>query len=115
MKRVIRLPNGKQVGIGAYARAWKKLAAGKYADDDVFRDWDYFPVTADVVLLKMRDGMHDRINRHLPAYGRGRKWSSDWQREVEHTARLVNTPRLVVRWVPRDLRARLSHRIERNA
>ena len=37
MKRVIRLPNGKQVGIGAYARAWKKLAAGKYADDDVFR------------------------------------------------------------------------------
>lgn len=75
-----------------------------------FGDW---PESAEYVLREMRYGMMDRINKHDRKYGIGRKWSGEWQRETANCARDVNTPRLIVRYVPLHLRARLAHRIWR--
>lgn len=108
-RRVIRLPNGRHVGLRAYVAAWRVLL--RTTPDANVRGFDYFTQTAGEVLAAFRAGLQDRINRHLPGYGRGRKWSSDWQRDAGHTARAVNTPRLIVRWAPLDLRARLAHRL----
>jgi len=41
----------------------------------------------------------------------GRKWSHDWWWQALRTAREVNTPRLVVRWIPFEFRDRLAHRL----
>lgn len=42
---------------------------------------------------------------------RGRKDCRDWFMQAWRTAQEVNTPRLIVRWVPHEFRARLAHRI----
>jgi len=107
--RVVGLPNGRQVTLGEYVRSWRALL-------DMDRDaqvagFDYFADSAARILARLAEGLHDRINRHVPGYGVGRKWSDDWQRAAAQTARAVNTPRLIVRWIPKDLAARLSHRI----
>lgn len=70
-----------------------------------------WPSTAREVLAEFRAGMHDRINRHLPGYGVGRKWESDWQRECIQAAGRLNTPRLCVGWLPMWLRPRFANRI----
>jgi len=75
------------------------------------RGFGHFAQPASEILTALRDGMHDRINRHIPKYGEGRKWDHDWQRAAMQCANFVNTPRLIVRWVPQDLKARLAHRI----
>jgi len=61
----VTLPCGNKVTIGAYVRAWKRLLSN---DDDsqTFNGWGLFPMTADEILLDIRQGVHDRINRHLP-------------------------------------------------
>jgi len=55
--------------------------------------------------------LEEKINRSEPA--RGRKDCADWFRAASHTARRVNTPRLVVRAqeIPLEFRARLAHRL----
>lgn len=108
--RVIRLPNGRLVGLGRYVAAWKALLG--MGPDEPVKGFDHFTMTAAEVLAAMREGLADRINQHARGYGLGRKWSSDWQRAAYLTAHEVNTPRLIVRWAPVDLRARLAHRIE---
>ncbi len=111
MKRAIRLPNGKWCGLAAYVQSWRTVRAlPPEASVRGFGDW---PEPAADVLRELRYGLHDRINRHIPSFGVGRKWDHDWQREVGHTARAVNTPRLIVRWVPAHLQGRLAHRITR--
>jgi hypothetical protein len=112
MVRVIRLPNGRDVRLATYVAAWKRLLV---LDDEMpdtpvrgFGDW---PMPAADVLRDLRAALDDRINRHAPGYGVGRKWHHDWQRAASQTARAVNTPRLIVRWAPTDLRARLAHRL----
>lgn len=108
----VRLPNGRPVALNAYVIAWRQLR--EVSPDLVIRDWADFPTEARRVLAQMREGMHDRINRHVSSFGRGRKWSSDWQRSTGFVARAVNTRRLVVRAieVPREFRARLAGRLE---
>lgn len=56
----------------------------------------------------------NRINRHIPNYGRGRKWAPDWQRETLQAAGRLNTPRLVIDWLPRHLKARFADRLRCN-
>jgi hypothetical protein len=34
--------------------------------------------------------MHDRINRHIPGYGRGRKWDERYQTDLRRDAQHVN-------------------------
>lgn len=112
MKRYITLPNGKPVSLPVYCSAWCTLHT--LDPDERISGFDHFPMEAGRVLREIQRGVQDRINRHLPGYGRGRKWSDDWQRAAGHTARRVNTPRLIVclpEVHPVELRARLTHRI----
>jgi hypothetical protein len=105
----VTLPNGKRCGLGVYVAAWRTILS--LAPDTMLPGFDHFPSAARDVLRDLRNGMHDRINRHVPGFGKGRKWDQDWQRGAIQCAHAVNTPRLIVRWVPADLRARLSHRL----
>lgn len=55
------------------------------------------------------DCLHNKINRNEKK--RGRKDCHLWDTEMRRAATQVNTPRLIVRWLPKDLRGRLSHRL----
>lgn len=114
-KRVIVLPNGRSVTLGEYARSWRELKT--LPPESSIRGWDHFPATVSGVLAAIRFGVHDRINRHVPGYGDGRKWDIDWQAQARRCGYAVNTPRLIVRksQVPIELRARLAHRIHQES
>ncbi len=108
-KRYITLPNGNRCGLPIYVKAWRTLKAAR--PDEQIKGWGHFATDAKSILRDIRCGVHDRINKHIPNYGNGRKWESQWQKDVRQTAGDVNTPRLIVRWVPRDLKNRLDHRL----
>lgn len=110
-RRYVTLGDGRRVPLSAYVAGWKVVRRCHPAMPFNRCLTERWASTAGQILQQYRDGMHDRINRHVPGYGRGRKWSPDWQGAAIHCAQAVNTPRLVVRWVPRDLKARLAHRI----
>ena len=109
--RYITLPNGRKCGLAKYIAAFRTLKQAK--PESMWPGWDYFSTSASSILSAMHYGIHDRINRHIPAFGAGRKWSSDYDRAARNCARCVNTPRLVVRegMVPFEFRTRLAHRI----
>jgi hypothetical protein len=108
--KVIRLPNGKVCTLPTYTRAWKQL---KGCDPNAhIAGFGHFPERAHDVLRALRRGMHDRINRHLPWYGKGRKWDEQWQLDTRRASRDLNHPRLVIHWLPSWLKARFGHRIE---
>lgn len=110
--RSIGLPNGKSISFTAFCSSWRQAKEiAKTHPEALIKGWEWYPVKVDEVLREIRFGMHDRINRHVPGYGKGRKWAREWQLEARRTSNAVNTPRLIVRWVPKDLWARLSHRI----
>lgn len=117
--RTIGLPNGKSVRIAVYVNAWREVkrlttaGRGKHP----IAGWDHFPTDAEVILRAMQDGMTDRINRHLPWYGRGRKWEWQWQRDAKNVAWNLNGRRIVtrVRDVPKELQPRLAHRLHEDA
>lgn len=109
-KRFVDLGWGQRCSLRAYVKWWHALKREPpHALSMVPGRFD--GGTAAEALRELRAGMHDRINQHAPSYGRGRKWDSDWQRTAHQTARAVNTPRLIVRWVPFEFRARLAHRL----
>jgi hypothetical protein len=109
VRQTIRLPNGRQCALRTYVHAWRKLKS--MSPTAQVGGFDHFPEDASRILREIRLGLHDRINRHVPDYGKGRKWHHDWQRAAIQAAIAVNTPRLVVRWVPIDLMPRLKHRL----
>ncbi len=109
---VIHLPaSTKTVSVGQYVQAWKDCKAAPVGTEYNHGLCGWSPTTRERILREFEEGMHDRINRHTEGYGVGRKWDSDYQRDMAHAARAVNTPRLIVRYVPTDLRKRLAHRI----
>ena len=110
MKRVIKLPNDRRVSLPVYVNAWRTLKAMDPSES--VKGWDHFPTPAGEILRKLRAGMHDRINRHLPGYGQGRKWDDIWQLETARAADKLNAPRHVIRWLPHWLRDRFNHRLE---
>jgi len=59
----ITLPNQRRVSVGQYAAAWKAIKA---KPDALYPGFDHFPNPGREILAKMRAGLHDRINRHLP-------------------------------------------------
>jgi hypothetical protein len=115
MKRYVTLGDGRRVGLGTYVKAWRSvLDAG---DKAIIAGSPRDPrrsCSREEALHEFREGMDDRINRHIPGFGVGRKWEPNWFWAAWRAARDVNTPRLIVRYVPPDLKARLAHRIHTN-
>lgn len=110
MKRCIVLPSGRRVTLGVYVAAWRKLRT--IPGEAMVRGFGDFPMSAADVLKEIRGGVADRINRHLPHYGQGRKWSSDWYWTTWRASRELNDPlRPVIRWLPRWLAGRFRHRL----
>lgn len=107
--RVIGLPNGRRVTLATYARAWRKLR--DLPPETRVEGWDHFSATARDILAAMSDGLTDRINRHRPGYGVGRKWGDDWFWAARRVANALNSRvRVYARDCPRELRPRLAHR-----
>lgn len=112
MQKVIVLGDGRRVTLGNYVKAWRAVL--KSPQGAMFKGSpsdSRMPADREQCLREFRSGMHDRINKRIPSYGRGRKWSSDWWWDAWRASRDVNTPRLVVRWVPFEFRERLAHRL----
>jgi uncharacterized protein YfbU (UPF0304 family) len=83
----IRLPNGRSCSIARYVAAWRTLRDMK--PNARVEGFDYFMSEACDVLRRMREGMHDRINKHDPAYGKGRRWSEQWQTSMRRDCNAV--------------------------
>jgi hypothetical protein len=107
--RAFILPNGRACGVQKYCDAWRTLKT--MLPTDSVKGWDHFPEKVEVILREIRRGIHDRINRHMPGYGVGRKWGDLWQTDAARAARDLNTPRLAIRWLPGEWRDRFRHRI----
>lgn len=108
-KRCIVLPSGRRVTLGRYVAAWRTLKTLDPAREVDGFAW--YPMPAGEVLLQMRTALTDRINRHAPAYGCGRKWDENWQVDTRRAAHQLNTPRRIIRYLPPWLRARFQHRL----
>lgn len=109
MRHTIGLPDGRSVSVREYVRSWRVLRT--LSPDRLVNGFYWYPETASIILRALRVGMHDRINRHLPGYGIGRKWDPNWQAEMRRAANDLNCPRLVIHWLPPDLRSRFAHRL----
>lgn len=102
MTKCIVLADGRRIGIPRYVAAWKACKALE-PQTPIGKGISGNGDTAAEALTELRRGLDNRINRNIPGYGVGRKWSSDWQRAVMQVANQINTPRLIVRWLPADL------------
>lgn len=101
-KRYITLGDGRTIGLGKYVTAWKACLELP-PNTPIGRGINGWGQTAGEALVDLRRGLEDRINRQIPGYGVGRKWSSDWYFATWNASRQVNNPRLVVRWLPADM------------
>jgi len=113
MVRIITLPNGKQVTLGRYVQAWKKLL--EIDPDTEIAGWGFEAQPASSILREMRRGLDDRINRHDRT--RPQKWrklQSSWYWEIFRAADQLNDPRLIIGWLPTELKTRFSHRLREN-
>jgi hypothetical protein len=102
------------VTIKGYVDAWRRVLeapAGKTFKRSLC---GMDPASREEILREYSFGVHDRINRHIPWFGRGRKWDEDWQRAMLQAAQTVNRPRLIIDWLPQDLVRRFAHRLRRN-
>lgn len=102
MKRYVTLADGRKIGLGKYVQAWKvcKTLPGNAWIGKGIDGWGQ---TAAEALVSLRAGMDDRINRNIPGYGVGRKWDPDYYFSMVRAAGDLNTPRLLIRWLPADL------------
>lgn len=107
----VDLGHGRSCRLGVYVEGWRRARSLPPSTPVAFVPGGLGGGTVADVLAALRAGMHDRINRHLPWHGKGRRWSPDWQRAAVHAAAQVNTPRLAVHWLPPDFRRRLAHRL----
>ena len=110
MKRCIVLADGRRLGLGDYVRAWRRCLTLP-PETYIGRGISGWGQTAAEAIYDCRRGMDDRINRRIPGYGIGRKWDPDWQAQTWRLARELNTPRLIVRWIPTEWRRRFAHRL----
>jgi len=117
-KRYVTLGDGRKVSLGQYTAAWKMAKAlppdtrVRGSPTATFRD---APNTAGDALAEFREGMHDRINRNDPSYGKGRKWSNDWQGQTRRMSAQVNDPRVRVSQIQPEYVERLAGRLDESA
>lgn len=109
MTHLIQLPNGRRVTVGEYVRSWRALKTLPL--NRLVARWDHIDTPAGAILAKIAYGVHDRINRHIPWHGRGRKWDEDWQRAMIQASIRLNQPRLIIDWLPQDFTRRFAHRL----
>jgi hypothetical protein len=88
IKRLVTLPNGRSCSLMSYCSGWRKLKA--LSPDTRIENWDDFPIEAAAILRDLHCGIHDRINRHIPGYGRGRKWDERYQTDLRRDAQHVD-------------------------
>jgi len=100
--RYVTLGDGRKIGLGRYVAAWKACKALP-PGAPIGRGVSGFGQTAGEALRELQAGLDDRINRNIPGYGVGRKWSSDWFFATWNASRALNNPRLIVRWLPADM------------
>ena len=108
--RVIRTASGT-VTLGAYVKAWREVKAAPAGTEFRSSLCGWAPETRETILSQFQDGLAGRINRHIPGFGVGRKWASEWQHETRYAARQLNCPRLVIRWLPAWLKKRFAQRL----
>ena len=119
MKRVVYLPEGRQVSLSTYVGAWKKALAAP--PKTLFENgFNWYPESREEILREFRRGMHDRINRRIDGFPgtlrparlpQGRKWTYQWQIETYRAAQQLNRPRLIIDWLPPWLKSRYRHRL----
>ena len=109
----VTLGDGRHIGLGRYVEAWREclrlVRAGKG------KTWigsgpRGYGETAAEALYDLREGMDDRINRHDPAYGKGRKWAWDWQRDARDLAWKLNN-RICIHWMRPEFKTRFADRL----
>jgi hypothetical protein len=113
MQRVIHLPmTGKRVSIGVYVRGVRTAIANP---EQTFKHGleTWWQVGGAEIRREFRLGIADRINRHIPNYGVGRKHKRDWQNAASRVASNLNGQRIVTRErdCPKELRGKLAHRL----
>ena len=59
--RVITLPNGKQVRLSVYCAAWRTLKTLDPSEER--KGWEWYPVKAGLILRRISEGVHDRVNK----------------------------------------------------
>src|SRR5260370_19373466 len=117
MKRVVYLPEGRQVSLAGYVRAWKRTLAAP--PKTLFeKGFNWYPESREEILREFRRGLHDRINRRIDSFPgtlrpaelpQGRKWTNQWQTETYRAAQQLNRPRLIIDWLPPSLNPRFPH------
>jgi hypothetical protein len=109
--RYITLGNGNKMSLKGYCKAWKQ--AKRLSSDTVFTHGldGWWEVDRNEILRQFNDGLHARINQHIPWYNNGKKWVNQWQIDTLRAARELNTPRLVIHWLPHWLKNRFEHRL----
>lgn len=115
MKRCIVLGDGRRVPLGAYVAAWKIVKAAPPGQRFNRSLEERYSASAAEILGQYRKGLHDRINKHLPGYRVGRKWSEDYQCDLWQAQSRLSIPRLVIDWLPADLKGRFHHRLREAA
>lgn len=97
----------------AYVEAWKKALANP---DKVFKpiDWAKGSQTGSEIAQDFSKALQARINSRGKVIFRGRKYDSDWFWNMWRASKSLNTPRLVIDWLPPDLVKRFGYRLRKN-
>lgn len=108
MYNIKDLPHKKE-----YVEVWKKVLANP---DSNFKHWDWSRgvVSGKVLAKEFSDALQKRINIRGGIVFKGRKHDPDWYRNILQSALKLNTPRLIIDWLPRDLEKRFAHRLRKN-
>ena len=120
MQRVVYLPEGRQVTLGNYVRAWR-LALDAPDTATFTNGFNWYPESKRDVLREFRRGLNDRINRRVDGFpgtlrprNASRKLRYEWQSETYRAAIQLNQPRLIISWLPPWLKQRFAHRLREN-
>jgi hypothetical protein len=108
----IVLPNGDDVRLRAYVGAWRALLdmPSEIRAGRTFLGWSHFAEDGEVILREMRRGMDERINRHVPGYGVGKKWGSDYFHACLRDATRLNSRTVIHRFETEAARLRFPDR-----